>query len=93
MIQEEIKKGIDLYYKKAKELGDYLTEHPEISGQEENSSRYIMGFLEKQGYEILSPYGTVPYSFLMPVDIPLAVRSASWGLWPSGRPVRICRSG
>lgn len=64
MIQEEIKKGIDLYYKKAKELGDYLTEHPEISGQEENSSRYIMGFLEKQGYEILSPYGTVPYSFL-----------------------------
>ena len=64
MVQKIIKDSIDMYYEKAKELGDYLTNHPEISGKEENSCKYITEFLKTQGYEITAPYAGMPYSFL-----------------------------
>ncbi|MGC4018445.1 MAG: M20/M25/M40 family metallo-hydrolase [Muricomes sp.] len=63
MFQEKIKKGIDLFFDKAGELGAYLTNHPEISGEEEESCRYITAVLEAQGYEITAPYAGMPHSF------------------------------
>lgn len=64
MIQEYIQKYIEFYYKNARELADYLTAHPEISGQEKASCRYITDFLSRQGYEITTPYAKMPHSFL-----------------------------
>ena len=63
MIQEKLKENIEYYYKEAKEIGDYLRDHPEISGEEENSCRFLVGFLEKAGYQVETPYGGMPHSF------------------------------
>lgn len=54
---------MEKYYEKVKELGDYLTNHPEISGEEIKSCAYITGFLEKQGYEVEREYAGMPNAF------------------------------
>ena len=64
MFQEKIRKSISLFFEKADQLGEYLTDHPEISGQEAESCKFITGFLEEQGYEIIAPITDMPYSFL-----------------------------
>lgn len=64
MFQEKIKKSIELFFEKADQLGEYLTNHPEISGQEAESCKFITGFLEEQGYEITAPIADMPHSFL-----------------------------
>ena len=63
MFQEKIKKSVESFFHKADELGTYLTNHPEVSGEEVESCRYITGFLEEQGYEITTPYAGMPHSF------------------------------
>lgn len=64
MFQEKIRKSISLFFEKADQLGEYLTDHPEISGQETESCKFITGFLEEQGYEIIAPITDMPCSFL-----------------------------
>ena len=64
MFQEKIRKSISLFFEKADQLGEYLTDHPEISGQEAESCKFITGFLEEKGYEIIAPITDMPYSFL-----------------------------
>lgn len=44
-------------------LSHYLSDHPEISGEEENSCAYICDFLSKRGYAITTPYVGVKHSF------------------------------
>lgn len=45
------------------EVAHYLSDHPEISGQEEQSCGFITRFLQAQGYTITSPWGQMPHSF------------------------------
>lgn len=58
-----IEPSIEKYYEKCRELSNYITEHPEVSGQEKDTSRYIVAFLEKEGYEVEYPCCGVQYSF------------------------------
>lgn len=60
---------MDFYFdnediKIAKQVGDFLTNNPEISGEEKKSSEFLIQTLKQLGYSIKSPYGSVKYSFL-----------------------------
>jgi amidohydrolase len=45
------------------ELSLWLTDHPEISGEERESSAAVITFLKNRGYRVEAPYGGVDYSF------------------------------
>ncbi|MDO4470412.1 MAG: peptidase dimerization domain-containing protein [Bacillota bacterium] len=62
-MKKDVKSCMERYYEKVKELGDYLTNHPEISGEEISSCAYITGFLEEQGYEVERKYAGMPNAF------------------------------
>ena len=51
MIREIKKEEIAELIQKVDELGRYLTNHPEVSGEEKESCEYITQFLKKEGYE------------------------------------------
>ena len=44
-------------------LSEYLTTHPEIGGEEKESSAYIAHFLEKYGYTVEMDYCGLSYAF------------------------------
>lgn len=64
MEKEYLQNFITKYYEKSKMLADYLTTHPELSGEEEKSCLYIVDFLKKEGYEVETPYAKMPHSFI-----------------------------
>lgn len=45
------------------ELSLWLTDHPEISGEEKESSAALIAFLQTHGYRVEAPYGGIDYSF------------------------------
>ena len=51
MIRKIKKEEIAELIQKVDELGRYLTNHPEVSGEEKESCEYITQFLKKEGYE------------------------------------------
>lgn len=53
----------DACVKMAEQIADYLTDHPEISGQEEGGCAYLVQFLRQQGWEVVTPYAEMPYAF------------------------------
>ena len=55
MIREIKKEEIAELIQKVDELGKYLTNHTEVSGEEKESCEYITQFLKKEGYEITAP--------------------------------------
>lgn len=55
--------AIDQFAGEVFELSTWLTDHPEISGEEKESSAKVIGFLQKHGYRITAPYGGIDYSF------------------------------
>lgn len=61
---EPIEKKIDEYFDRCREAADYLTDHPEVGGEEEGSCAYLVAFLKDQGYEVVTPYAGMPHSFL-----------------------------
>lgn len=64
MLDDKIRKQIEVYYEEVYKLAEYLTKHPEISCEEVESSKYIIHFLEEQGYKVTTPYAGMPNSFL-----------------------------
>lgn len=46
------------------ELSNYLSDHPEVSGEEKESCLYVVNFLRNKGYDVTTPYVGVPHSFL-----------------------------
>lgn len=64
MLEERIRGGIERYYDEVFEMAMYLTEHPELSCEEVESSRFVIEFLEEHGYEVTEPYAGMPYSFV-----------------------------
>ncbi len=62
IVEDKLKKAIEDLKEEIFELSVWLTDHPEISGEEEKSCEYICNFLKKYDYEIESPCG-IDYSF------------------------------
>ncbi len=54
---------LERWFPEAKALGDHLTDHPEISGQEKESCAYLVEFLRARGWEVETPCAEMPYSF------------------------------
>ena len=61
---EKITAAAESHFASVKAVSAWLTENPEVSGEEKESSAYIMRFLESQGYTVTGPYAGMPYSFL-----------------------------
>ena len=51
------------WFPQVKSLAQYLTEHPEVSGQEQQSCAYIVEFLQSHGWTVETPYAAMPHSF------------------------------
>lgn len=62
--KERLVKAVEAQFEKVKEVAAWLTDHPEVSGEEKESSVYIMRFLASQGYTVTGPCGGMPHSFL-----------------------------
>lgn len=61
---ERLQAAAEKYFDKVKSLSAWLTDHPEISGEEKEASERIIAFLESEGYMVTAPYAGMPYSFL-----------------------------
>lgn len=57
--QEAMKK----YYEEGWQIATWLNDHPEVSGQEKESSKYLVELLKKREYRVESPCQGVKYSF------------------------------
>ncbi len=62
IVEEKLKKAIEDLKEEVFELSVWLTDNPEVSGEEEKSCEYICNFLKKYGYEVESPCG-IAHSF------------------------------
>ncbi|MDR2070949.1 MAG: amidohydrolase [Treponema sp.] len=62
-ITRRVKEAVEKHAKTAKMLRDDLYAHPEISGQEFESSRKIVSLLEKAGYAAEFPFCEIPTAF------------------------------
>jgi amidohydrolase len=62
-IIRRVKEAVEKHAKTAKVLSDDLYAHPEISGQEFESSRKIVALLEKAGYAVEFPFCGIPTAF------------------------------
>ncbi len=63
-IQVKIDEAIERLKSTCLEVSHFLSDNPEISGEEEKSCLYICEFLKKQGYEVTTPLKNVAHSFL-----------------------------
>lgn len=59
-----INKTVQDYVNQCLEIANYITNHPEVSGEEKIACSCITEFLREYRYEITTPYVGVPYSFL-----------------------------
>lgn len=63
LIDQKLMDAIDRNAQEVFALSNWLTDHPEVSGEEKESSKKVIEFLEKKGYQIEAPYGGIDYSF------------------------------
>lgn len=60
---EDVRKMLDNKFEKFSELSDYIWEHPEVGLIEYESSKKLMEFLEKEGFEVESPISGMETAF------------------------------
>lgn len=66
MIKEDLQKfkgSTEKFSKELKSFADWITDHPEISTEEKETSEYIVRYLRDKGYIVEVPFCNVPYSF------------------------------
>ncbi len=63
-LNEAVNDAIDRLLPACWALADWITNHPEIGGQEVMAVQKLTDFLRGQGYTVTSPCGTMPHSFL-----------------------------
>lgn len=63
IIYEKLNENIKKMEKDVFTLSEWLTEHPEVGGQEKESSKYITEFLKNKGYKINMDYTGLKYAF------------------------------
>ena len=65
---EKLKKQIDekiaSYHAEMIEFSDHIADNPEISGEEYETSKYIVEFLRGKGFDVEYPYGGLDTAFL-----------------------------
>lgn len=62
-IELNLLKTVDRLFPAAKQTADYITDHPEVSGQEKSSAREYSRVLQEHDYHVISDYLGVPHSF------------------------------
>lgn len=62
-IYEKLNQNIKKMEKEVFPLTEWLTAHPEVGGQEKESSKYITNFLRERGYKIEMDYTGLQYAF------------------------------
>ena len=62
IVEEKLDRAIYQKLEEAFAVSKWLTDHPEVSGEEKEGSAHIIRFLEEHGYEVEGPFG-IPYSF------------------------------
>lgn len=60
----EIDRLVEESAQEAIALSDYLADNPELSGEEERSSKMHMDLLRRHGFDMESPFIGIPYSFI-----------------------------
>lgn len=60
---QKLMAAIDRLSAEVFELAIWLTDHPEVSEKEKESSAAVIAFLKERGYSLQAPYGGVDYSF------------------------------
>ncbi len=63
-INKNIDSAIDNLFEPCWELADWITNNPEVGGEEKQAVEKLTTFLKQHGYEITQPYGGMDYSFL-----------------------------
>lgn len=63
-LDEKIQESIERNLPPVFELMNWLNDHPEIGGEEKESSARIVSFLEERGYEVERDCGGMKYGFL-----------------------------
>lgn len=64
MIKEDLQKfkgSTEKFSKELKSFADWITDHPEISTEEKETSEYIVRYLRDKGYIVEVPFCNVPY--------------------------------
>ncbi|MDR2740944.1 MAG: amidohydrolase [Treponema sp.] len=67
-IARHVKEAVEKHSKTAKMLSDDLYAHPEVSGQEFESSEKIASLLKKAGYTVEFPFCGIPTAFRAVLD-------------------------
>ncbi len=62
IVDPKLKQAIEDLLKEVFPLSEWLTDHPEVSGEEEKSCAYIVDYLERHGYAVEQPCG-IAHSF------------------------------
>lgn len=62
-MKAQIREDIDLHLGEINDLNDYIADHPELSGQEFETSKKIVGFLKEKLYNVEYPFNNMDTAF------------------------------
>ena len=62
-LEDSIYSSVENNFEELKYIKKYLYDNPEIGGEEEKSSRILMDFLAKNGFEITENFHEIPWCF------------------------------
>lgn len=63
-IKQEIANLFDEKYNEMQEISHFIFEHPEIGGEENESSQFLGETLKKHGFDVQFPYSELPTAFI-----------------------------
>lgn len=67
-LREGIKRSVEANYEELKAIKKYLYDNPEVGGEEEKSSRILIDFLRKNGFEVTEDFHNIPWCFRAAYD-------------------------
>ena len=67
-LREGIKRSVEANYGELKAIKKYLYDNPEVGGEEEKSSRILIDFLRKNGFEVTEDFHNIPWCFRAAYD-------------------------
>ena len=67
-LREGIKRSVEANFEELKAIKKYLYDNPEVGGEEEKSSRVLIDFLRKNGFEVTEDFHNIPWCFRAAYD-------------------------
>ncbi|MBR3212863.1 MAG: M20 family metallopeptidase [Firmicutes bacterium] len=67
-LREGIKRSVEANFEELKAIKKYLYDNPEVGGEEEKSSRILIDFLRKNGFEVTEDFHNIPWCFRAAYD-------------------------